>query len=147
MLKAFCGRRGLNADSAATRMYKVPLWSGELYNKDNILFIGDAAGQVMPLTYEGIYHAMKAGEFAAMAVMAEKPSDYKKLWRKRFNSRFMLMRKLCDYFLRDDNSAEKLVSLYRRQEIQALTMKLWLEKSSDGRKLISFANFFRKVLN
>ena len=126
-------------------MYKVPLWSGELYNKDNILFIGDAAGQVMPLTYEGIYHAMKAGEFAAMAVMAEKPSDYKKLWRKRFNSRFMLMRKLCDYFLRDDNSAEKLVSLYRRQEIQALTMKLWLEKSSDGRKLISFANFFRKA--
>jgi hypothetical protein len=57
------------------------------------------------------------------------------------------MRKLCDYFLRDDNSAEKLVSLYRRQEIQALTMKLWLEKSSDGRNLNSFANFFRKVLN
>jgi len=147
MLKTFLGRRGVNDDSAATRMYKVPLWSGELYNKDNILFIGDAAGQVMPLTYEGIYHAMKAGEFAAMAVMAEKPSDYKKLWRKRFNSRFMLMKKLGDYFLRDDNSAEKLVSLYRRQEIQVLTMKLWLEKSSDGRKLISFANFFRKVLN
>ncbi|MDP3048098.1 MAG: NAD(P)/FAD-dependent oxidoreductase [Thermodesulfovibrionales bacterium] len=156
MLKAFFGRRGLNADYTATslnadytatRMYKVPLWSGELYNKDNILFIGDAAGQVMPLTYEGIYYAMKAGEFAAMAIIAGKPSDYKKLWRKRFNSRFMIMRKLCDYFLRDDNSAEKFVSLCRRHEIQAATMKLWLEKSSDGRKLISFANFFRKVLN
>ncbi|MDI6744275.1 MAG: geranylgeranyl reductase family protein [Thermodesulfovibrionales bacterium] len=147
MLKAFAGRRGLNADSSVTRMYKVPLWSGELYNKDNILFIGDAAGQVMPLTYEGIYYAMKAGEFAAMAIIAEKPSDYKKLWRKRFNSRFMLMKKLGDYFLRDDNSAEKFVSLYRRQEIQAATMKLWLEKSSAGGKLISFANFFRKVLN
>ncbi len=147
MLKAFFGRRGLNADSTATRIYKVPLWSGELYNKDNILFIGDAAGQVMPLTYEGIYYAMKAGEFAAMAIIAGKPSDYKKLWRKRFNSRFMIMRKLCDYFLRDDNSAEKLVSLYRRQEIQAATMRLWLEKSSDERNLISFANFFRKVLN
>ena len=147
MLKTFLGRRGLNAGSTATRMYKVPLWSGELYNKDNILFIGDAAGQVMPMTYEGIYYAMTAGKFAAMAIIAGNPSAYKKLWRKRFNSRFAIMRKLCDYFLRDDNSAEKLVSLYRRQEIQAVTMRLWLEKSSDGRKLISFVNFFRKVLN
>ncbi|MDO8746166.1 MAG: FAD-dependent monooxygenase [Thermodesulfovibrionales bacterium] len=147
MLKAFLGRRGMGADYTAARMYKVPLWSGELYNKDNILFIGDAAGQVMPLTYEGIYYAMKAGEFAAMAIIAGKPSDYKKLWRKRFNSRFMIMRKLCDYFLRDDNSDEKLISFYRRQEIQAATKRLWFEKSFDGRKLISFANFFRKVLN
>jgi len=147
MFRKFCEIRGLSADPAATRMYKVPLWSGELYNKDNILFVGDAAGQVMPLTYEGIYHAMKAGEFAAMAITAGKPSDYKKLWRKRFNSRFMIMSKLCNYFMKSDNSAEKLVSIYRRREIQMATMRLWLEKSSDRRNLISFANFFRKALS
>jgi len=147
MLKEFGERRGLPADYSPTRMYKVPLWSGELYNKDNILFVGDAAGQVMPLTYEGMYYAMKAGEFAAMAIMAEKPSDYKKLWRKRFNSRFVIMKKLCDYFLKNDRTAEKLISIYKREEIQAATMRLWLEKSSDGRSLISFVNFFRKALS
>jgi len=147
MLKAFFERRSLSADCNAERMYRVPLWNGELYNKDSILFIGDAAGQVMPLTYEGIYYAMKAGEFAAMAIIAGKPSDYKRLWRKRFNSRFMIMRKLCDYFLRDDNSAEKFVSLYRREEIQAAAMRLWFEKSSGRGNLISFVNFFRKTLS
>jgi hypothetical protein len=59
----------------------------------------------------------------------------------------MVMRKLCDYFLRDDNSAEKLVSLYGREEIQTAAMRLWFEKSSGKGNLISFVNFFRKTLN
>ena len=36
----------------------------------------------MPLIYEGIYHAMKAGEFAAMAIISGKPSDYKNVEAK-----------------------------------------------------------------
>jgi len=145
LLRKFFERRGLNAEGI-TRIYRIPLWSGELYNINNILFTGDAAGHVMPLTYEGIYHAMKAGEFAAKAIIAGKPFDYKRLWKKRFNSRFLIMKKLCDYFLKDDRSAEKLVALYRKREVQEMSMKLWLEKSSGKGNLISFMNFFRRIL-
>jgi len=146
LLQVFFMRRGIEADYA-TRLYKIPLWDGELYNKSNILFAGDAAGHVLPLTYEGIYHAMKAGEFAARAVIAGRPADYKKIWKKRFYSRFLIMRKLCDYFLKDDKSAEKFAAIYKRHEIQDITMNLWLEKSSDKRKLLSFITFFRRILS
>ncbi len=145
LLQRFYERRKLDTKHA-TRMYRIPLWKGEVYNKDNLLFVGDAAGHVMPLTYEGIYHAMKAGEFAARAITAGRPSDYKKLWKQRFYSRFLIMKKLCDYFLKDDNSVEKLVAIYRRHEIQDVTMRLWLEKSSGKGNLISFMNFFRRIL-
>lgn len=146
LLKRFYERRKLGS-GYATRMYRIPLWSGELYNKNNILFAGDAAGHVMPLIYEGMYYAMKAGEFAARAIIAGRPSDYKRLWRKRFYSRFLIMKKLCDYFLKDDSSAERLIKLYRGQEIQKVSMRLWLEKSSGKENLISFRNFFRRILS
>ena len=42
----------------------------------------------MPLIYEGIYHAMKAGEFAAMAIISGKPSDYKKCGSEGFTPGF-----------------------------------------------------------
>jgi geranylgeranyl reductase len=38
---------------------------------EKVIFAGDSAGQVMPLTYEGIYYAMKAGEFV-LGVTEEK---------------------------------------------------------------------------
>ena len=146
LLKKFQKRRGLDEQNA-TRIYKIPLWDGELYNKNNIFFAGDSAGHVMPLIYEGIYHAMKAGEFAAMAIISGKPSDYKKMWKRRFYSRFLIMKNLCDYFLKDDNSTEKMVSLFRRKEIQEVCMRLWLEKTSSKGPLISFMKFFKRFLN
>ena len=101
----------------------------------------------MPLTYEGIYHAMKAGEFSARAVIAGKPDEYRRLWRKRFNSRFVVMTKLCGYFLKDDASAEKMVAIFRRKEVQEMCMRLWLEKSSGRGRLISFIKLFKKILS
>jgi len=55
------------------RVYRIPVW-----NKSKILFAGDSAGQVLPLTYEGIYYAMKAGEFAARAIIENKVDNYNK---------------------------------------------------------------------
>ncbi len=146
LLKKFYARRGLGSPSL-TRMYRIPLWDGRLYNKENILFVGDAAGHVMPLTYEGIYHAMRAGEFAARAVMEGRPPDYKKLWKKRFNGRFLIMKKICEYFLKDDSSAEKLIAVFKRDEVQEMCMKLWLEKSAASAPLVSFMKIFKKILN
>lgn len=147
LLQRFLKRKGLMNRKPPTRIYRIPLWDGELYNKNNILFVGDAAGHVMPLTYEGIYHAMKAGEFAARAIIAERPAEYKRLWKRRFHSRFSLMKRLGDYFLKNDRSMEELVTIYRKPEIQEVTMKLWLEKSSGRGNLISFINFFRRILS
>ncbi len=64
---------------------------------DNFLVVGDAAGQIDPLTGEGLQYAMDAGELAAIALKeAFKKNDfsakslkkYQKLWMKSFGKDF-----------------------------------------------------------
>jgi geranylgeranyl reductase len=129
------------------RLYRIPIWEGDLYNKDKILFTGDAAGQVMPLTYEGIYYAMKAGEFAAKAIIENKIGNYKKMWRSRFQKKFIFMEKLRDYFLKNDAAAERLVALHKRPEIQDMSLKLWIAKDSGPEGLLTYIRLFGKILH
>ncbi|VAX33900.1 Geranylgeranyl diphosphate reductase [hydrothermal vent metagenome] len=136
-----------DSQRAAVRGYKVPLWKNGLYNMGNILFVGDSATQVMPFTYEGIYYAMKSGEFAAEAIINNRLSLYRKLWRKRFLSRFMLMRTLESVFLRNDAGAERLFDMFSRTDVQEASMRLWLRKDAGRGSLLSYVNLFRKFLH
>jgi geranylgeranyl reductase family protein len=145
LFEKFKTRRGI-AGAGQQRIYRVPLWKGDLYNKNMVIFAGDSAGQVLPLTYEGIYYAMKAGELAAMAILEERVENYKKKWQARFQKRFSLMAKLGNYFLKDDASAEKLVALHRRPEIQEASLRLWLMKDSSRKGLARYIDLFGKFL-
>ncbi len=131
----------------AARGYKVPLWDEGLYSIGNILFAGDSATQVMPFTYEGIYYAMKSGAFAADAIIGDRPSLYRKLWRKRFLSRFRLMKTLERVFLQSDERAERLFDIFSRPEVQEASMRLWLRKDAGQGSLFSYIKIFRKFLH
>ena len=146
LLEKFKNRKGI-VPEGKKRIYRIPVWTGDLYNKNKILFAGDAAGHVLPLTYEGIYYAMKAGEFAAKAILEEKVDNYKKIWKDRFQKRFTLMDKLRKYFLKDDASAEKLVALHRRHEVQQASLRLWLSKDSSKESLMSYIRLFGNFLH
>ncbi|MEW6676163.1 MAG: geranylgeranyl reductase family protein [Nitrospirota bacterium] len=146
LLEKFKGRRGITSDGVV-KIYRIPVWKGDLFNKGKILFAGDCAGQVMPLTHEGIYYAMKSGEYAARAIIEEKADNYKRVWKVRFQKRFALMDKLRDYFLKDDLSAERLVALHRRPEVQEASMRLWLRKDSSKEGLLSYTRLFGKFLS
>lgn len=141
----FLARRGLQTDGSR-RGFRVPLWQGDLYNMGRVLFVGDAAGQVMPFTYEGIYYSMKSGETAALAILDGKPGDYRRLWEKRFLRRFSLMKRLWAYFLRADSRAEKIVQVYKRPEVQKASMVLWLGKDLGKESILSYTNIFRRFL-
>lgn len=145
LFEKFMERRRIRGN-VKKKLYRIPVWSGGLYNIGNTLFTGDAAGQVMPLTYEGIYYAMKAGEFAAASIAEGKVNNYKKRWENRFEKRFMLMNKLRDYFLKDDASAEKLIELHRRKDIQEASLRLWLRKDSSKESIFDYMRLFRKFL-
>ena len=146
LFEKFKARRGI-AGAGQQQVYRVPVWKGDLYNKNMVIFAGDSAGQVLPLTYEGIYYAMKSGELAAMAVLEERVDNYKKRWQARFEKRFSLMAKLVNYFLKDDASAEKLVSLHRRPEIREASLRLWLMKDSSKKGLTRYIDLFGKFLS
>jgi len=127
-----------------TRAFKMPEWTGTLFNRGNILFAGDAAGMVMPVIYEGIYYAMKSGEFAARALIESSPDAYKKLWESRFRRRFLLMRKIKQHLFTDNESIEKWVELHKRSDVQELAVELWLNKKQDrNRKLMDYIKIFR----
>ncbi|MGD0283266.1 MAG: NAD(P)/FAD-dependent oxidoreductase [Dissulfurispiraceae bacterium] len=130
-----------------TRAFKMPEWSGTLFNRGNILFAGDAAGMVMPVLYEGIYYAMKSGEFAARALIDGKPDFYEKLWNSRFRTRFLLMRTIKQHLFRDNENIEKWVLLHKRPDVQELAIKLWLNKKQ-GRSgiLTSYIKMFRHFI-
>jgi len=138
-----CGCQGTQHVERSVRGYRLPLWQGDIYNLGRVLFAGDAAGQVMPLSYEGIYYAMKSGELAAVAIISKRIGDYRRLWERRFHARFSLMKRLWAFFLKDDSRAERLVQLHRRPEVQEASMKLWLRKDEGKGSLMSYINIFR----
>ncbi len=143
----FCKKRGIEPNMV--RGYPIPLWSRRgqiLQYGPNILLVGDAAGLVMPLTFEGIYYAMASGKLAAQAIIEKRPSDYKRLWRERYLKRFMLMKLLWRYFLKNDSTAERLVDIHRSSEVQEIAMELWLRKSVDRESLNSYAKVFRRLI-
>ena len=143
---AFKEKRGVTANGSK-RVYRIPVWTGDLYNRDKVLFTGDSAGQVLPLTYEGIYYAMKAGEFAARAIIDNDVDNYRRLWKSRFQKRFVLMGKLQDIFLKNDAAAERLVAIHRRPKIQEASLRLWLMKDSSKATLFSYIKLFGKLLS
>ncbi|MBA4349576.1 MAG: hypothetical protein C0415_06280 [Thermodesulfovibrio sp.] len=127
------------------RAFKMPFWNGAPLNVKNIFFIGDAAGAVMPIIYEGIYYAMKSGEFAATAIKEGNPNIYRKLWNGRFRNRFLLMSKIKNLFFKSDENIEKWLLLHKKPEVQEIAMRLFLKKESKSGSLISYINFFKHL--
>lgn len=154
MLDAFVRRRlnkslhDLEKSGAISRRraFRIPSWNRSIFNIKNILFTGDAAGFVMPVTYEGIYYAMKSGEFASRAIVQGKPHAYKNLWNSRFRRRFSLMRRIAGLFYQGDEQTEKWVAIHKSPEVQEIAMALWLRKESGNRNLLSYLNCFRHLL-
>jgi geranylgeranyl reductase len=145
LFQAFKSRVDLPAQGVK-KVYPIPVWDGKLYQIKNILFVGDAAGQVMPLSYEGIYYAMKSGELAAQAILEGKSGLYKKMWKSRFQKRFLMMKQLEHFFLRNDVWAEKMVRLHTIPEVQKASLLIWLGKDNRKHGLLHYVKLFGKYL-
>ena len=153
-LDRFIERRGLSDGrgsgegdgQVSLRAYKIPFWQDDLYRRGRVLFVGDAAGQVMPMSYEGIYYAMKSGEFAARAILKGKMRDYRALWRKKFSKSFFINKRLWEYFLKDDERADTLFQLLKRPQVQCAAIDLWLKKVVKKETFLSYISLFKEFL-
>lgn len=128
------------------RIFRIPSGKSPLFCWKNVIFTGDAAGMVMPITYEGIYYAMKSGEFAAQAICENSPSMYRKLWEHAFRKRFLLMNTLRELLFGNDDLIEKWVTIHKRPEVQEIAMRIFLRKESGKGGLISYMQFLRHLL-
>jgi geranylgeranyl reductase family protein len=139
--KGFCAHGGL-------RGYRIPLWEPESKErplvKGKVLLAGDAAGLVMPFTFEGIYYAMRSGQFAAEAIIKERPADYRRFLRSKFSIRFRLMKEIWKRYLHDEGGMETLLGVIRNRGVQLGAMRLWLDKKSGRGSLVAFIKALRK---
>jgi len=127
-------------------IFPIPAWQNQSFAKGKILFLGDAAGMVMPVTYEGIYYAMKSGQYAAAAVIEDKPDSYRKLWEDRFGKRFRFMDRIKNQFFKSDRSIEKWVAMHKSSAVQELAVKLWLQKEPGNRQLLAYLKAFGSLV-
>jgi geranylgeranyl reductase len=103
--------------------YKIPVWQKNItVQKENIFFVGDAAGQVMPLSFEGIYYAVCSARILAWSVINSK--DYQTEWEKRFLKEFSFMKKM--EFLNKTFIRGIAVRAHRFKAIQNFSVKMWL---------------------
>jgi geranylgeranyl reductase len=138
-------RRGLRPQDP--KGYRVPLWEGPPVVKDNVLLVGDAAGLVMPLSFEGIYYAMLSGQMAAEAVLRGKVSLYPRWWQGRLLGRFRLMRLLQERFLQGVQGMERLLGAFRQQKVQEAALRLYLQKELGRGSLLRFLYGLRRLLH
>jgi geranylgeranyl reductase len=125
----FCDKLGL-MDTPRAKGYYIPLWRDDLYCKDNILFVGDAAGHVSPFTYEGIYYAMRSARYAVDAIVDGNLDSYQQLWQKNLKKRFKAMELLQKLLLRWDWIIERVVRLLHTPSVHQAALRFWSGKST-----------------
>ncbi len=106
--------------------YFIPTWRENIIiQKNNIYFVGDAAGQVMPLSFEGIYYAIKSAEILANSIISQK--DYKKEWEKRFLKQFKFMKRL-ENLMKNALFRDIMVKAHNLKFVRNFSVNLWLGK-------------------
>ena len=126
--ETFCRSLGLREVPKSKGFY-IPRWQDDCYVQDNVLFAGDAAGQVSPFTYEGIYYAMRSGDYAAEAVIRNDLASYERLWREHLRKRFRAIDVLQKLLLRWDWTAEKIVRLQDNPNVRSAALRFWSGRS------------------
>lgn len=103
--------------------------------KDNIALVGDAACQLKPLSYGGIYFGLRAAAILADCIKRNRLNDYDALWKKELAFEIKIGLKVKELASRlDKKDLEKVFKLLKEQ-------KLLIEKMGD------FENHSRFVLD
>jgi digeranylgeranylglycerophospholipid reductase len=133
-------------------------------NKNNVvdgaLLVGDAAGQIHPITGGGMGYAMVCGNIAGRVaaesaqketVTANQLQQYEKEWRKLYGAEFDQSLKLRELILQtEDATLDKLANIVTGESIVRMTagkkVKIFMKAMSTGdRKLIALMQELRKL--
>ena len=104
--------------------YFIPTWEENIIiQKENVYFVGDAAAQVMPLSFEGIYYAIKSAEILANSIINN--LSYKKEWEKKYLKDFKFMKVLEK--LNKTPIRDLVVKAHKLNIVKNFSTNLWLK--------------------
>jgi digeranylgeranylglycerophospholipid reductase len=150
-----------NAKVIETRVGALPVCGPNKTNVvDGALLVGDAAGQIHPITGGGMGYAMVCGSIAGRVaakcaqndtVAASNLQQYEKEWRKLYGAEFDQSLKLRDLILQtEDETLDKLANIVTGESIVQMTagkkIKIFMKAmaTKDG-KLIALMRELRKL--
>ncbi|TLU84680.1 MAG: geranylgeranyl reductase family protein [Chlorobium sp.] len=119
----------------------------------NILLAGDAGSFVDPITGEGIYYALKSGQYAAEAIaQVLKRNDeaavltrYEELWRGEFSTRVYLPGYAFQHFMNNSWFVETFMRYTAKKQSRADLLADVVAHNRKRRDLFKLLNPFHKV--
>ena len=102
-LERYMEERGISKSGASYYGHVLPSLETDSWKKNRIagdgwMAVGDAAGLVDPITGEGLYYALRSGDLAAQALIAEDPESYPSLMRKEISEELEFASQLANHF-------------------------------------------------
>ena len=109
-----------------TKGYFIASWNEEnIFYKNKTFFVGDATGQILPFTYEGIYFAMKSAHILADAIIQDDPNLYENNWNKIYLKKFRFFKRLQNIFLKNDFFVDLMILLFSNKKLQDKSLGYW----------------------
>lgn len=113
-------------DNTKIKGFYIPTWrDDEPFYEDGIFFVGDAAGQVLPFSYEGIYYVMQSASILADAIISGKEENYEKWWNEKYKKRFKFFKTMQKIFLSSTFMTDKMISFFQNEKLQERGLKYW----------------------
>jgi len=107
--------------------YCIPEWEDPVFYDRRVFYVGDAAGQVLPFTYEGIYYAMKSAKILSEVIIEDMhPSEYEKRWNRFYLKKFTLLKRLQSLFLRNDLAIHIMMKTLEKPSVKQKVLTLWM---------------------
>jgi geranylgeranyl reductase len=79
--------------------YHIPQWNTPIFYDQRVFYVGDAAEQVLPFTYEGIYYAMKSAKILSDVLIEEADcKEYERRWNNLYLKKFKVLDRLQKIF-------------------------------------------------
>jgi len=103
--------------------------------KDGIALVGDAACQLKPLSYGGIYFGLKSAEILAACIKDNKLGQYDSLWKQRLASEIRMGLKAKDIY--NSLSDEELEMIFRLLKSQRRLIEKVGDFESHSRMLLA----------
>jgi len=137
-----------NATKYKRKGFYIPNWDKKnTFYKNRVFFVGDAAGQTLPFTYEGIYYSMRSAKILASAISKKQPELYEKEWKKTFEKTFNSYHWAEKFFLCSDFMSNKMLKFFKNKTLQEKALLYWDNKAkpiSPQNILVKFFKYFFK---
>jgi len=118
------------ANNFKRKGFYIPNWDEKsIFYKNRVFFVGDAAGQTLPFTYEGIYYSMKSARILSNAIVKNDPKLYEKEWKQTFEKTFKSYHWAEKFFLYSDFMSNKMLQFFKNKALQEKARQYWDNKS------------------